>query len=188
MGLSERVDLTENRDFRQDTFNYVPSVADTGTFSNDPSLGWREMDMIALRANANQRVAFDFDSEGASPTLRVVRIYPWNVYELDSDIFHESWFSEDPESNMFGVEFWDTVDNPFVLGNRSDRRYAKWIMQSESGLHCDCCGKKLDLFDEVAFSGYKYDTILTCKHCKEEHIYGVHKENFLGRDQDLDLR
>ena len=143
--LSADIDLTENRDFQR---NF------SATFNRDA------VDLLAYESTRSLvSVAWGI-GEGGEIELSAHKLYPWNVYELDSDTrFPEILHSEDALSRELGFEFWDDVDTPFILGNLADRMFAKRIIAEEYGGVCYECGKKLTVFDE--FVGYLYQ----CRTC-----------------------
>lgn len=154
MTLSDRVDLTPNRDFGFAQDNFRPGV----------------FDQLAFNSTRDLSVSLQVAAGVEEPVLTLRRFYPWNIHRIESDSFlSESCNSEDEASRMIGFEFWDDTDRPFVLGSYSERKTAKYLLEMESGDHCDCCGKKLDLFDEQ-YTGSKHHLMFVCKHCRNKHI------------------
>lgn len=166
MALSERVDLTENRDFAE---------------HSDRSLDGSLLDLAAIASTRTHTLQLEMEAGEMSPSLKRIKIYPWNVFQMDEDPgLYGHYFSEDSLSNEMGFEVYGDVDYPFVLGNVSDRKVHKYILESEGGLHCDCCGKRYNIFDEIAFVFDKYYTIYTCKKCKARYIRQKYREDAFG--------
>lgn len=155
MALSERVDLTENRDFSEiNDFRITPAI----------------LDMNAVASLRQAEVELQVQSGQDVPVVVLHKIYPWSVTELDNDVtIWEHASSFDFESNMVGFEFWDGYDRPFVLGNTSQRKTRKWMLEQESCFHCDRCGRKLNIFDQKYADRNNYRMYL-CKYCCEDTI------------------
>lgn len=164
MTLPDNIDLTPDRDFGSQ-IEFRPGIFDQLAFHSTRDLS------VSLQVAA-----------GVDESLQIVlkRFYPWNIHKVESDSFlSESCNSEDEASRMIGFEFWDDTDRPFVLGSYSERKTAKYLLEMESGDHCDCCGKKLDLFDEQ-YTGSKYHQIFVCKHCRNKHIRDMQFQDIFG--------
>lgn len=138
MTLSPRVDLTEHRDFRKEL-----------DFDLD-------LDLISFKYDAD---LFAPVVEGEFVHIR--RIYPWNVFDLDSLDFPQSFQSEDELSMLVGFDFYGTVEHPFLTGDHNTRTMSRSVLQEEFGLHCECCGKELDIFDQELY-------IRMCRNCAKE--------------------
>lgn len=153
MTLPDNIDLTPDRDF--------------GAM---PELRRDVANRLAFYSTVDLAVSLQI-SAGVDEHLRIVqkRFYPWAIYAVGADFLAESIDSEDEASRSIGFEFWDDCTRPFVLGDYATRKTSKHILEMESGEHCDCCGKKLDLFDEQ-YTGSKYHQIFVCKNCRNEHI------------------
>lgn len=148
--LSSRVDLTENRDFAAGadmSTSDIRALADTLAFEYEHmiSIDWS-----------------DVDADGNN-VLVPHKAYPWNMFKLDSDTaVPEILYSADPLSNSLGLEFWDDVDHPFLLGSKGERKFARDIINEEMCLACHRCGKILNVLDEFS------SPATLCARCSQE--------------------
>lgn len=150
--LSSRVDLTVDRDFSSPDWSEVRS-------------SWNSF------AHAyNTSVRLEWDSDVNADRVLLDRLYPWQIYPVESDYLLESPQFDDVLSNELGFQLYGELEDPFVLGNYSDRRIRKLITEEYAGTHCESCGVKLNIFDRV-FSKY----FSMCKGCSLDYEFQLMK-------------
>ena len=153
MALSDRVDLTSNRDFG-------PQL----TFTHDM------LDLLAYESQQEfTSIVYDLDPVEADVRLSVRRLYPWNIFKLDSTItLPEILYSDDELSQSIGVEFWDEPSHPFLLGSTAERIFNRRIIQEELTLNCYECGKELDALDFAESA-----SVCTCRKCANSRPFRI---------------
>lgn len=162
MILSDRVDLTEDRDFGR-----VPPIMAPEFLNLSSELSMRTAS-IQLQISAGVE----------EPSFEVIHLYPWQLEEVSGDdrLYQDHYFTDDPWSNEMGFEIYGDPSNPFVLGNSSTRKVRKFMLKEEDCIHCDACGKELSLFDsEVPY-------LYLCRECSNREAYVRMYSEFLDVD------